>query len=62
LTRLILGQVFHPPKEVAMSIFLMFLNLITAGVHLGWDPDGLAAEPTGAEGSADAHLGLDPNG
>ena len=62
MTRLILDQVFHPLKEVAMSIFLIFLNFIRAGAHLGWDPDGLAAEPTGTEGSADAHLGLDPNG
>lgn len=45
-----------------MSIFLIFLNFITSGAHLGWDPNGLAAEPAGTEGSADAHLGLDPNG
>jgi hypothetical protein len=47
-----------------MSIFLLFLHLVTAGARLGWDPDGLATpEPTADGGaSADAHLGWDPNG
>lgn len=47
-----------------MSIFLLFLHLVTAGARLGWDPDGLAAAPpeltSGDDG--DARLGWDPNG
>lgn len=47
-----------------MSIFLLLLHLVTAGAHLGWDPNGLAAvppEPT-AGADADARLGWDPDG
>ena len=47
-----------------MSIFLLFLSLLTAGARLGSDPNGLTAfppEPTGGA-DADARLGWDPNG
>lgn len=48
-----------------MSIFLLLLHLVTAGAHLGWDPDGqfAAAPPELTAGSdADARLGSDPDG
>jgi hypothetical protein len=47
-----------------MSIFLLFLSLLTAGARLGSDPDGLVTVPpeltSGDDG--DARLGSDPNG
>lgn len=47
-----------------MSIFLLFLHLVTAGARLGWDPNGLAAIPPEltADTDADARMGWDPNG
>lgn len=45
-----------------MSIFLMFLRILTAGARLGWDPDGLAFTPPETSSDADARLGWDPNG
>ena len=47
-----------------MSIFLLFLHLVTAGARLGWDPNGLptpAPELT-AGSDGDARLGSDPDG
>ena len=47
-----------------MSLFLLFLRLITAGARLGSDPDGLAVVSPAITGESDtdARLGSDPNG
>ena len=45
-----------------MSIFLMFLRILTVGARLGSDPDGLAFIPPETSADTDARLGSDPNG